>query len=48
MDNLNCNMQSHARVCEENKSEENDAYRKNFVVKGTSLKDHIGRVERPI
>ena len=55
MNNLNCKMQAHARVCEENKLEElekkttaKDAYRNNFVVKGTSLKDHIRRVERHI
>ena len=48
-------MQAHARVCEENKLEESekkttvkDAYRNNFAVKGTSLKDHIRRVERHI
>ena len=48
-------MQAHARVCEENKLEElekkttvKDAYRNNFAVKGTSLKDHIRRVERHI
>ena len=55
MNNLNCKMQAHARVCEENKLEElekkttvKDAYRNNFAVKGTSLKDHIRRVERYI
>ena len=55
MNNLNCKMQAHARVCEENKLEElekkttvKDAYRNNFAVKGTSLKDHIRRVERHI
>ena len=42
-------MQAHARVCEEIKlQEENDAYLNNFAVKGASLKDHIGRVERSI
>ena len=44
MDNLNCKMQAHARVCKENKLEElekNDAYWNNFVVKDASLKDHI-------
>ena len=48
-------MQALARVCEENKLEElekkmtvKDAYRNNFAVKGTSLKDHIRRVERHI
>ena len=48
-------MQAHARVCEENKLEELEkkttvkgAYRNNFAVKGTSLKDHIRRVERHI
>ena len=47
-------MQAHARVCEENKLElekkttVKDAYRNNFAVKGTSLKDHIRRVERHI
>ena len=47
-------MQAHARVCEENKSEElelelekSDAYWINFAVKGPSLKDHI-RVGRHI
>ena len=51
MDNKNCKMQAHARVCEENKLEEleleekNDAYCNSFVVEGASLKDHIGRVE---
>ena len=31
-------MQAHARVCKENKSEEqNDAYWNNFVVKGASF-----------
>ena len=39
-------MQAHARVCEENKREleKNDIYRNNFMVRGTSLKDHMGRV----
>ena len=48
-------MQAHARVCEENKLEElekkttvKDVYQNNFAVKGTSLKDHIRRVERHI
>ena len=46
-------MQAHARVCEENKLEEKkttvkDAYWNNFAVKGTSLKDHIRRMERHI
>ena len=45
-------MQAHARVCEENKKEElkekNDAYRNNFMVRGMSLKDHIGRVGKRI
>ena len=47
-------MQAHARVCEENKLElekkmtVKDAYWNNFAVKGTSLKDHIRRVERHI
>ena len=50
MNNLNYKMQAHARVCEENKLEleKNDAYRNNFAVTGTSLKDHIGRMERRI
>ena len=49
MDNLNCKIQAHARVCEENKLEEkNDAYWNNFAVKGASLNDHIERVERSI
>ena len=43
-------MQVHARVCEENKNEiiriirKRDTYWNNFVVKGASLKCHIGRV----
>ena len=45
-------MQAQARVCEENKKElyekENDAYGNNFVVRGTSWKDHIGRVGKGI
>ena len=42
-------MQAHARVCEENKLEEkNNTYWNNFVVKGASSKDHIGRVGRRI
>ena len=44
-------MQAHVRVCKENKLEElekNDVYWNNFVVKGASLKDHIGRVGRHI
>ena len=44
-------MQAHARVCEENNEEleeKNDAYLNNFAVKGASLKDYIGRVERHI
>ena len=47
MDNYNCKMQAHARVCKENTSEElekNNAYYNNFAVKGGSLKDHIRRV----
>ena len=54
MNNLNCKMQAHARVCEENKLEleeeleKNDVYWNNFAVTGTSLKDHIGRMERCI
>ena len=50
MDNLKCKMQAHARVYKENIEfeEKNDAYWNNFVVKGTSLKDHMGRVERSI
>ena len=47
MDNLNCKMQAHARVCEENKlelEEQNDTYKNNFVITGVSLKGHIGRV----
>ena len=47
-DNLNCKMQAHARVHKENKIElkenKNDTYWNNFVVRGVSLKDHIGRV----
>ena len=42
-------MLAHARVCKENELEEkNIAYWINFVVKGASLKDHIGRVGRHI
>ena len=44
-------MQAYARVCEENNEEleeKNDAYPSSFVVKGASLKDYIGRVERNI
>ena len=42
-------MQAHARLCEENKLEaKNDTYWNNFAVKGASLKDHIGRVQRLI
>ena len=51
MDNLNCKTQAHARVCEENIEElerKTDAYWSNFAVKGASLKDHMGRVERHI
>ena len=50
MDNLICKMQAYARVCEENieLEEKNDAYRNNFAVTGTSLKDHVGRVEKSI
>ena len=54
MDNLICKMQAHVRVCEENIEELeleekiNDAYWNNFAVKGTSLKDYIGRVEKSI
>ena len=50
MNNLNCTMKAHARVCEENKLElkKNDAYRSKFVFRSTSLKDHIGRVEKSI
>ena len=50
MDNLNCKMQAHARVCKENKLEleleenENNTYWNNFVVRDVSLKDLIGRV----
>ena len=52
MDNLNCKMQAHARVCKENKSLELELKEKtipidmyNFVVKDVSLKDHVGRVD---
>ena len=50
MDNLNCKMQAHARVCEENieELEKTRCLLKQFAVKGVSLKDHIGRVERSI
>ena len=44
-------MQVHAMVCEENKRElekENDTYRNNFMVRGTSLRDHMGRVGKHI
>ena len=49
LNNLNCNMQAHARVCKENELEleeleKNDAYWNNFEVTGMSLKDHIGRM----
>ena len=38
MDNLNCKIQAHARVCKENKLEEkSDAYWNNFAVNGASL-----------
>ena len=49
MGNLNCKMQAHVRVCEENKLEEkNNSFWNNFAVKSASLMDHIGRVERCI
>ena len=46
-------MQAHARVCEENKREleKTNAYRSNrnnFMVRGTSLKDHMERVGKRI
>ena len=42
-------MQVHAMVYKENKLEENnDTYWNNFAVKGATLKDHVGRVERSI
>ena len=46
-------MQAHARVCAENKSEEKktNAYGNNFMVimvRGTRLKDHIGRMGKRI
>ena len=44
-------MQAHARVCKENKRElekENDTYRNKFMVRGMSLKDHMGRVGKRI
>ena len=42
-------MQAHASVCKENKVEEKTMpIETNFAVRGTSLKDHIGRVERYI
>ena len=46
MNNLNCKMQVHVRVCKENKllELEEKCLLNNFVVKGESLKDHIGRV----
>ena len=43
-------MQAHARVCEENKSEEKKT-NANFMVimvRGTRLKDHIGRMGKRI
>ena len=55
MDDLNCKMQVHARVCEENKlelewelEEKNDTYWNNFVATGVSLKDRMGRVRGQI
>ena len=36
MDNLNCKMQAHARVCEKNKLE---LEKSDFAVQGASLKD---------
>ena len=44
--NCRCDMQTHASVCEENITglEKNDTYWNNFVIKGVSLKDYIGRV----
>ena len=46
-DNLNCKMQAHVRVYEEDieKTTISDAYGNNFIVKDVSLKDHIRRVE---
>ena len=43
-------MQAHARVYIENKREleKNDTYRNNFMVRGTNLKDHMGRVGKRI
>ena len=49
-------MQAHARVCEENKRElelekKTNAYRSNrnnFMMRGTSLKDHMERVGKRI
>ena len=43
-DNLNRKMQAHARVCEENKLEENYTFWNKFAVKCVSLKDHVGGV----
>ena len=50
MNNLNCKMQAHARMREENNEEleKSDTYWNNFAVTGTSLKDLIGRMERRI
>ena len=49
MDNLNCKMQAHAQVHKENKLEEWHLLKQNnFVVKGASLKDHIGNMEMRI
>ena len=44
-------MQAHARVCEENKRElekQNDVYRNDFMVRSTSLQDHMGRMGKHI
>ena len=49
MNNLNCKMQAHARVWEENKLEKNTVKLGRLLKRiCASLKDHIRRVERHI
>ena len=48
LNNLNCKMQAHVRVYEENIENRNNAYWNKFMVKDVSLKTHIGRVGRCI
>ena len=56
LDNKNYKTQAHARVCEENKLEELELELEEKTtpietilrLKGASLKDHIGRVEKSI